>query len=88
MSPDARILQLTRSMRCFAFGWAALIPFLGLGFSAAGVYLFVKTRADAAGQWNPAAKYLNWGLALSLIGWGPSLILACLLLTSGIGSDC
>ncbi len=65
---DARIAVIRRSMKCFAFGWLALVPLFGLPFAVHGLTLFRTVRRESAGMWNPAANHLLGGAALSVAG--------------------
>jgi len=67
-TPDSRIGLIRRSMKCFAFGWLALVPLFGLPFAVHGLSLFRATRREAAGMWNPASNHLLGGAALSIAG--------------------
>jgi hypothetical protein len=65
---DSRIEVIRRSMKCFAFGWLALVPLFGLPFAVHGLSLFRAVRRESAGMWNPAANHLLGGAALSVAG--------------------
>ena len=63
-----RIELIARSLRCFVFSLVGLVPLLGIPASAVALvqYWQVMRRRDAG--WNPAERYLNWGLFLGLFG--------------------
>jgi hypothetical protein len=63
-----KVRVIEGSMRCFVCGWLSLVPVLGLaaGFVAIAEYLFIHRMTP--GQWNPARKYLQSGILLSILG--------------------
>lgn len=69
-----RIESIEGSLRCFVFGWLALIPVLGMGLAVIAMGNFFRVRAAAAEDWNPASRYLNWGFTLAGIGLFISLV--------------
>lgn len=71
--PLVRLELMKRSLRCFVCGWFGLIPVLGLPLSICAVVLFARVRAE--GVSTPADRYLNWGLALGLLGLAGFLVL-------------
>lgn len=76
-SPEERILAINRSLRCFAMGWCSLLPPFGIVLFPIALVTFSRTRIDTSGQWNPASRYLNWGMILATIGGFISLVAVC-----------
>ena len=74
--PRAKIEQMERSLQCFVCGWLSLLPLLGLPFGIGAVALYTRVRLRAAGEPNPARRYLRWGLILGLLGVVISALLA------------
>jgi len=72
--PLVRLELMKRSLRCFVCGWLGLIPALGLPLSIYAVVLFARAKAE--GVSTPADRYLNWGLALGLLGLAGFLVLS------------
>jgi hypothetical protein len=68
MQPPERIRMLEDSLRCYAYGWCSFIPLVGLPLLVLTLIKFQKTRVRAAGEWNAASRYLNWGVILASIG--------------------
>ncbi len=73
LSPTARIDLIQRSLRCYVFGWLSLIPLLGLGLAVHAINLYLRIRAEASQEWNPAQLYLRLGFGLSCLGLAISL---------------
>jgi hypothetical protein len=62
-----RIELVRRSLRCFTFGVLGLSPLLGLPVAGLAMGEFVRATRRAGAQWNPASKWLHWGLALACV---------------------
>ena len=63
-----KVYVIKGSLRCYALGWLALIPFLGIGPAAAALLLFERVRREAGEEWNPARRQLYCGRILSWVG--------------------
>jgi hypothetical protein len=71
--PDAKILMLKNSLRCFAFGMLGLIPLVGLPFALAALWISGKVRVEEKQMWNAARPYRIWGVVCAAGGtifWG------------------
>lgn len=60
-----RIQTIENSLRCFAWGWSALIPFFGI---PALVIALIRFRGIVPWVWNPAKSHAIAGLILATIG--------------------
>jgi hypothetical protein len=56
------------SLRCFTVGLFGLLPLLGIPFAIVALANYFKVRRGFAGQWNPAQRYLRWGITCALGG--------------------
>jgi hypothetical protein len=73
-----RIKLIKRSLLCFALGFIALIPGLGVPFAIGALVTYLRT-AHAEVDWNPAGRYLLLGLILAVVGLVTSVVIACLI---------
>ncbi|MBA4148689.1 MAG: hypothetical protein H0X66_11295 [Verrucomicrobia bacterium] len=78
-TPAERILAINRSLRCFAMGWCSLLPPLGIFIFPFALVTFQRARIDTSGEWNPASRYLNWGMILAAIGGCISAVVTALI---------
>jgi hypothetical protein len=79
MSSDTiiKIKILKDSMRCFIFGLLGLLPFIGLPFGLAALWISGSIRNKEKHHWNPARTYRVWGVtcaAISSVFWSGILI--------------
>jgi hypothetical protein len=63
-----RPTAIRRSLTAFVCGLIGLVPVLGIFLSLYSVGCWVSVNRRYKEQWNPAAKYLTWGLLLALVG--------------------
>jgi hypothetical protein len=63
-----RVEVLERSLRCFALGLLGLIPGAGFPMAVVAIVDFCRVTARQGYAWNPAQRYLNWGLAAAVFG--------------------
>lgn len=61
------IRLIRRSMAAFGLGLASLVPWLGLICAPVALGFWVATRRHRT-MWNPARRYLSWGVRLALVG--------------------
>ena len=85
-TPEERILAIERSLRCFTLGWCSLLPPFGVILLPIALVTFQQVRIDMIGEWNPAGRYLNWGMILACIGGGISAILVAILVFATLAS--
>jgi hypothetical protein len=64
----AKIRMLKSSMRCFAFGLLGLLPFIGLPFGLAALWISGRVRVTEKQFWNAARPYRIWGAVCAAIG--------------------
>ena len=58
----AKIAMLKSSMRCFVFGLLGFLPFIGLPFALAALWIGGQVRRREKQYWNAARPYRIWGL--------------------------
>jgi hypothetical protein len=63
-----RIELIERSLRCFAFGLASLIPVFGIPMAVLAVLQFRTVALGRGREWNPADRYLLWGFLFAGLG--------------------
>lgn len=63
------------SLRCFVTGLFGLLPVLGIPFAVLALASYFKVRRGFRGQWNPAQRYLRWGVATALCGTFLTLVI-------------
>lgn len=75
--------MLEGSLRCFALGWLALIPILGLPAALLAMVEFRRVIVHKEDSWNAGKGYLicgaalgGFGLVISLVSGG-ALLIAC-----------
>ena len=74
-----KIELIERSMRAFFFGVPGIVPFLGTLFAIVALMNNARIKRRLGPQWNPAHRYLFWGLLCARIGTGLTIIIAALL---------
>lgn len=67
-TPMDKIELIERSMRAFCFGLAGIVPFLGTPFAIAAALNHQQIKSRNGSQWNPAQRYLFWGMVCARIG--------------------
>jgi hypothetical protein len=70
-----KIELIEHSMRAFLFGLPGIVPFLGTPFAIVAVVnnAGIKRRSNA--PWNPAHRYLFWGMVCARMGITLTLLL-------------
>jgi hypothetical protein len=63
-----RIELIERSLRCFAFGVAGLVPVFGLPMAVIAVLQFRTVALSRGQEWNPANRYLTAGFVCAGVG--------------------
>lgn len=58
----ARIAMLKSSVRCFAFGLLGFLPFIGIPFGLAALWVAGNVRRQEKQYWNAARPYRIWGV--------------------------
>jgi len=74
-----RIEVIERSLRCFTYGLIGLLPGLGAPFAAIAIVNHFRVSGRCGGQWNPARRYLAWGLVAALAGLSATLALTAII---------
>ena len=70
-----KIELIEHSMRAFCFGLPGIVPFLGTPFAIVAVVNSSRIKRRAKAQWNPAHRYLFWGMVCARMGVTLTLIL-------------
>ncbi len=71
-----RITAIRKSLAAFVCGIFGLVPVLGL---VPAVWTFLSwnaVRLGYANEWNPACRYLHWGIIMALLGLLNSLLIS------------
>lgn len=58
----AKIAMLKGSMRCFVFGLLGFLPFFGIPFALAALWISGRVRKREKQFWNAARPYRVWGV--------------------------
>ncbi len=66
--PRITVIQL--SLRAFVCGLIGVLPLIGLVPGLYALYCWARVSRRYGGEWNPASAYLNWGVALTVLGLG------------------
>jgi len=86
-----KIQMLKGSTRCLAFGLLGLLPFIGLPFGLAALWISGRVRMKEKQFWNAARPYRIWGVVCAAVGtilWSGILVFVVghlLLFTYGSG---
>jgi hypothetical protein len=75
MNVSHKVFAARRSMTVFVCGLASFVPVLGLPFGITALVGGAHVRREYRG-FNPGELYLNWGMALALIGMCSSTLIA------------
>lgn len=75
-----RILVTKGSVRIFFCGLASLIPLVGFPFALYCAVAAIRLGSRFKGEWNPAARYLRWGMELALLSLGLNSIAGLIVL--------
>jgi hypothetical protein len=68
--------MIERSLSCFAWGLLGLIPVLGIPMAIRSIQQHWHVSRDCKGLWNPAHRYLLWGIVCARVGGTFSVIIA------------
>jgi len=63
-----KIELIELSMQAFFFGVPGIIPFIGIPFAIMALLNHARIKRRAPAQWNPAQRYLFWGMVCTRIG--------------------
>jgi hypothetical protein len=61
MPPLTKIELIERSLRCFEFGLAGLVPVIGIPMALIASAQYRRVKRGQGEMWNPAHRYLFWG---------------------------
>lgn len=78
VAANAKIRMIKLSIRCLIFGILGLLPFVGLPFGFAALWVSGQVRADEREYWNAAKPYRVAGVLCASVGtilWASILIL-------------
>lgn len=82
-----KLRMMEKSLRCFGYGFASLLPLLGIIFGIVAMALFVGSRRPRPVPWNAAAVYRWSGAGLALVGLGTNLLLVTFVLVQRMQAD-
>ncbi len=75
----AKVVLIERSLNCFVCGLFGLLPVFGVPVAIRALNQAWLVNRDSSGMWNPARRYLVWGVVCALVG-----LLLLALLISGV----
>jgi hypothetical protein len=61
------------SLRCFMMGLFGMLPVIGIPMAIMAMVDYCRAKSGRGIEWNPAQRYLSWGLALAVFSfllWG------------------
>ncbi len=70
-----KIRVIERSLRAWICGLIGLIPVFGVPLAVLALSLFLRVRAEAGDDWNPAGNYLRWAVVCAVVGLGLTFLL-------------
>ena len=70
-----KVLLIERSLSCFIWGLLGLIPVLGIPMAIYSMQQHWRLKRDRNGMWNPAGRYLLWGIVCARVGGIVSVII-------------
>ncbi len=71
-----RITAIRKSLNAFVCGMFSLLPVLGLIPAVWTFWSWNAVRLGYADEWNPAGRYLHWGIIMALVGLLISVLLS------------
>lgn len=86
MKPEQRIAAIECSLRCFALGWLAFLPLVGIPCGVAALRAFCVAFFTVKPDWNPGRAYLYWGMILAVLGLLAHALVIVLVLINRSGS--
>jgi hypothetical protein len=63
-----KVLMIERSLSCFVWGLLGLIPVLGIPMAIHSMHQHWCVKRDSKDFWNPAGRYLLWGVVCARVG--------------------
>ena len=63
-----QVRAIRSSLACFALGWFALLPGVGVAFAVLAWWQSIRAKAYERQAWNPARLYRVWGVCLAVVG--------------------
>ena len=82
ISPEQiyKVELIERSLRCFGCGIVGLVPFLGIPFAVVAIRDFLHV-AFCKDPWNPAHRYLSFGMLCATVGILLNLLIVAAIVT-------
>jgi hypothetical protein len=79
-----KVLVIEWSLSCFVCGTISLIPVLGFPLAIRALHQYWRVKRESGDMWNPAQRYLKWGIICARISLAVCLIIigSIILLTS------
>lgn len=62
VTPMGKIEMIERSQRCLIYALFGLIPVIGIPLMVRAVIEYSRVKKGWPDQWNPAKRYLFWGM--------------------------
>jgi len=81
-----RITAIRRSLAAFVWGIFGFLPLIGLIPAVRALVHWRVVRGQFRNEWNPAAAYLNAGVALALFGLFSTLLLGAFIALAIVGA--
>jgi ascorbate-specific PTS system EIIC-type component UlaA len=66
--PLTRVQLIERSLSCLVAGLISLVPVFGLPFAVRAIATYKRVARCKDREWNPAARYLVWGVRCAGFG--------------------
>jgi hypothetical protein len=79
----AKIEMIERSMSCFMLGLFALLPVIGIPMAVMALAQYRRVKLGQGAMWNPAHRYLFWGVLCARLGLWP-IVIAAVLFTAAV----
>ena len=84
--PMDKIELIQGSLRAFGFGLPGIVPFLGAPFAIVALVQNARIKRRFGALWNPAQRYLFWGMVCARIGMMLTIIITLLIALAGLVS--
>jgi hypothetical protein len=81
-----RVELIHLSLRCFARGLLGLVPVIGFPFAVTAIMDYNRVLWQESAEWNPADRYLVWGVIFAGLGLLITLVLALLVVNAVVQS--
>jgi hypothetical protein len=69
-TPAIKMEMIEGSLRCFVRGLWGFLPLIGLPLAVMALSQYMRVGRISAGQWNPAHRYVFWGMFCAWLALG------------------